>query len=578
VLIVAAVLTGGLLFLLREPPNASRAALSPLPTLIPVCLPLLGGDLALAEAGFVTNANGSATFSLRLQHQGADDLTRISFATAGWTLLAPAHGATVSGLLGDHQVSWNSAAGRMEFTPLFGGYNLGAVEHFSFTVQGFVPAQPMQLTVRKGENVLETHTIDLSNPACNRTPAPFSPLPTPTPTPVGGLILPTESQVARCVFEPPPGGAPAEPIIPLSAYSFSEPQVVLTHTAPIAIQQWLPDSKTLMIVREASVSQTVSVDLVNITTGVITQVVESRPYLMQPRWLDRNHTVFWREVGELSNSVPGYWEPGYQLRSLEPLSELRLSSSGNGPNVSHDVSPDGNKVVFMSLPGGTQPFIWNQEYKTLRSLPVDLAAWRYEKENFFYPFQPFNVNWHPSGNRVLFWDGVWVFLYDLTTNSGCEIDMYTLSPLYPSIREASWSPNGRYLLMKIALDPPYTSIRGPYGLLLILDSYTGETVQHSLDRPVSNFSWSSDNQTIAMKGLTGQRIGKFPSFGFYLLNVHSGEYRRILPEHETLGAMGEWLEWSPDGRSLVLQCMDAARGELGGIFDRICISHVSPVQ
>ena len=71
------------------------------------------------------------------------------------------------------------------------------------------------------------------------TPPPFSPLPTPTPTPQG-YTLPTRSLIDQCFFTPPPGGIPTEPIIPLSAYSFSPPQEIITHTAPIGIEQWLP--------------------------------------------------------------------------------------------------------------------------------------------------------------------------------------------------------------------------------------------------------------------------------------------------------------------------------------------------
>jgi hypothetical protein len=68
VLIIAAVLTGGLLLLLREPTNTSHAAFSPLPTITPVCLPLLGGDLSLTDAGYALNSDGSATLGLGLQN------------------------------------------------------------------------------------------------------------------------------------------------------------------------------------------------------------------------------------------------------------------------------------------------------------------------------------------------------------------------------------------------------------------------------------------------------------------------------------------------------------------------------
>ena len=542
--IIAIVLTGGLLLLLREPVDTSQAAHSPLPTLTPVCLPLLQGDLSLSHVGYVLD-DDTATLSLSLHNQDAVDLTRISFSDSSWTLLAPGHGVTVTGLLGDHLVSWDAPGGRLTYTPLFAGYSLGAVERFTFTVQGFVPSRPFQLTVRQGESVLETHVINLSAPACNRTPAPFSPLPTPTPTPVG-FTLPTGPVVPKCVFTPPPGGVPEEPVIPLSAYTFSPPQVVVTNTAPLGIQQWLPDSKTLLVTRHTGRGN--KLELINIETKVITQVLAPNRAIDSPRWLTTDQTVAWRELGSSGND-PGYW-----LRSFNPPAEKRLSSNGSGAGVPHDLSPDGKEFVFMSLPGGTQPLIWNQESKTLRALPVDLATWRYKNDPLFC-FLPFNVNWHPGGDKLLFWDGTWVFLYDLTTNSGCEIDIGELSPRLPSLHEAAWSPNGRYLLLKVAENPLYQAIRGPFDRVVVLDTYTGEAIQHSLGVPVRNLVWSPDNQTVAMIGETEQEIsiaqvGKVNSQGIYLLNIHSGESLHILPEYFVGGYPG--LTWSLDGTRLAL--------------------------
>ncbi len=507
---------------------------------------MLQGDLAITDAGYVLDGASGATISLGLRNDENIYLTRISFSAPGWIPVAPSHGAVVSGQLGDYLVSWYTPAGRLEFTPDFDGHWLGASDRFTFTVRGFVPTQTMQLTVRKGENLAETHTFDLSAPACNRTPAPFSPLPTPTPTPVG-FTLPTEPVVPKCVFTPPPGGAPDEPVIPLSAYTFSPPQVVATNTAPLGIQQWLPDGKTLLITR--FVDDGSVLEFLNTSTKEITRWIGPDSSFVAPRWLPEEQTAFGLELGSRHRVT----EPGLWLQSFDPPGRRRLSGSGStGGSITHDVSPGGKEFVFMSLPGGTQPLIWNQESKTLRALPVDLAAWRYENGPI-YMFQPFNVNWHPGGDKILFWDGTWVFLYNLITNSGCEINMGDLSPRLPSVHEAAWSPNGRYLLLKVAEDPPYTTLHGPFDRVMILDTYSGSAVQHSLGAPVWNLVWSSDNQTVAMIGETVQEIsipevGLVKSQGVYLLNIHNGDSLHVLPDYFVGGSPG--LAWSPDGMRL----------------------------
>jgi Tol biopolymer transport system component len=307
---------------------------------------------------------------------------------------------------------------------------------------------------------------------------------------------------------------------------------------------------------------------VNVSTGDITEIIEPRKYLREPRWLPTNRTVVWREMSSPQDDGSGYW-----LRSFDPPGERRLSGDATGWSITHDVAPDGTEFVFMSLPGGTRPFIWNQATKALRVLPGDLATWRYEK-HLGYPMQGFRPSWHPNGDQILFWDGTWVFLYDLTTNTGCEINLNSFDLVNNAVRAASWSPNGRYLLLQISQAPPFMSTAGPFDRMLVLDTDTGEAVKYALGNPVAHFSWAPDSQTVAVSGLTGENIGRFPAFGFYLLNVRSGEYQRILAEHVTLGGMGEWLAWSPDGKTLAFQCMNTPRDMVAGVFDRICTSQI----
>lgn len=356
----------------------------------------------------------------------------------------------------------------------------------------------------------------------------------PTSTPEGGVILPTEPVVAECIFGPPEGGMPPdEPIIPLDAYSFSEPQVVLTNTAPMGIQQWLPDSKTLLIIKHTDTGTTL--DSVNIHTQEIIRLAGPNPSIMLPKWLTQEQIMIWMEL----NSSKQGSVPGYQSISLNPPSTKRLSADGrSGGSITHDSSPDGREFIFMSLPGDTQPLIWNQESKTLRALPIDLVNWRYNKPGILYPLLPFNVYWHPAGDKVLFSDGTWVFLYDLKTDSGCELDMRSITGDNDSILRASWSPNGRYLLAQLTQDPPYTSIHGPYALVMILDTYTGNSIQYDLGTVVYSFSWPPDNQTVIIEEESDRKIDIFPLSIFYLFDIHSGEHTPILTEGTTLGATG----------------------------------------
>ena len=331
------------------------------------------------------------------------------------------------------------------------------------------------------------------------------------------------------------------------------------------------DNETLLITRRSLADQLVSVDLVNTTTGMVTQAIEPLKYLTEPRWLPMNDTVIWRSIGTLDNTVPGIWEPGYWARSFNPSWERQLSGRGNGASTAHDVSPDGKEFVFMSLPDGTQPLIWNQETHTLRDLPVDFAQWRYLK-GIAYPLRPFYPLWHPDGDKILFHDGTWIILYDLTTNIGCDVNLMESAGRNYYIRDAQWSPDGRYLLIKNSDSPRYTSTRGPVDMFLTLDTYTGEAVQHILGHSINSFSWAADNQTIAMVAKTEEEVNGIELFGFYLFNIYSSDTQRILPSFTA----GSGIKWSSDGLRLALKCRDSLPSlPPGDYLDLICISQVS---
>ena len=526
-----------------------------------ICLNKTAGQVRFDFYGYVQNDDGSTNLTFGVTNPRQRSIDAVGFKARSWSRVEPAEQSTYIGNLGAYTIDWvthNGTPNQAAFRFKSQGHEFrhGASDQFTITVNDFDPTKRITAWARLDNQRLEVqgrlseHDCDQTPPPPTPTPTltptpPFSPLPTPTPTPEGGVTLPTEPQVAQCVFGPPPGGMPPEePIIPLSAYSFSEPTLVMTNSHPIEIHQWLPDNETLLVQRHTGRGSVT--ELVNTQTQEKTLLIGPEQSFKNPRWLSQDSTLVWGAT-RTRNRGQGYW-----VHSFDPPGERRLTDEGGWRQ--HDISPNGEEFIFMSRPGGTRPFIWNQERKTLRALPVDLANWRY-KNGLIYPERPFSVNWHPGGDKILFWDGTWVFLYDLTTNSGCEIDprMLTKYFLYRYIHEASWSPNGRYLLLKNAEYPLYTSTYGPHDLILILDTYTGESIQYALGNSVYSFSWAPDNQTVAIVKRTDRHILMSDNsldyqIGIALFNIHTGMQQQVLPIYSTVTQQG--LVWSPDGTQL----------------------------
>ncbi|MEZ4664756.1 MAG: hypothetical protein R2911_45070 [Caldilineaceae bacterium] len=374
--------------------------------------------------------------------------------------------------------------------------------------------------------------------------------------------MPADPIVPKCVFEPPTESIPNEPIISLDSYIFTEPQVILTDTEPIGIGQWLLDNESLLIVQQNSAK------LLNPQIQEQVTIIESRQQFRTPIWLSENNTLVFAELYDAmtQSSTAGLW-----LQSMNPPLLKQLSNSV--ASSSFAPSPNGTELVFVALPGGTRPYIWNQRTKVLSALPIDLANWRYQKRplRLLRSFRPL---WSPSGNNILFHDGAWLFLYDRSQQVGCEIDIQqsSLNQFSNFVIQATWSPNGRYIAMKVSEEMPSN---GPFDQLIVLDTYTGEISGHILPQNYLTFSISSDNQTLAMLADSPKENN---TYGIYLYNMRSHEFQHILPDVETRGSIAQAIVWSPQGNKIAFQCTGLVSSNSDNLLDALCLSQVSTAQ
>ena len=222
--------------------------------------------------GYSRHDDGTTTLTYHITNNCAETVETIAIETGRWTRVAPTDGSRYTGKLGDYTTAWIGPVGDIltqgiRFNNASATYHSGVSDEFTITVRDFVSESPNTIRVVTKKSGINNYSFRwmLLDPTCENgvdptprpkptstptvtptatpTPVPtatqpFSPLPTPTPTPEGGVVLPTAPAVAACVFGPPAGGLPPEEaIIPLDAYSFSEPQLVLTTTAHIQIEQ-----------------------------------------------------------------------------------------------------------------------------------------------------------------------------------------------------------------------------------------------------------------------------------------------------------------------------------------------------
>ncbi len=400
-----------------------------------------------------------------------------------------------------------------------------------------------------------------------------------TPTPPGPPATPTvaPTPVPRCTFAARP--ASAEPGIPLQAYHFSEPQVVLTHTGAIGIASWLPDSQQLLITRDIPGTNRNSIDIFNVRTGELSTYAERDGDNGKPVWLQALRAVAYATFAEQHLELwISHGDPQQVERVVPDVWGLSLA-----------VEPDGRHLWYFSRSNVDRPQRLNAETGAIQALPLDLAPLRYPK--YPEPWQGvgrqsiFKMAWQPGGSQVVLYAQPWTFLLDTRTTQVCELDLGQAReegidiPLWAL--EAQWSPNGCYLAF-ITTDSTSAPIRRME--LTILDMETGErrTLSPGSDiepgrHYVHDIAWAPNGQQLMLLVPTETIQGR-PIQKLYLVDAQTGNSQQVLPDHIFGGgAIEGWqLAWSPNGQTLAVKCPAWLESEPTIVEDRICLMSVTP--
>ncbi|MFN8489720.1 MAG: hypothetical protein U0350_19200 [Caldilineaceae bacterium] len=551
----------------------------PTPTATPTpCLSQTQGCYTFDFLGYYTANDGTTRLVYRVTSKCSKGVSYLAFGTANWTPLKPPANQTFMGKLGAYNVRWTATNGdpgypSIKFDTSFNTYSLGKSDVFTLTIGNFNPTTSVQVQVKDGDGKVNA-TFTLNQPTCKVLPTPtptptrpFSPLPTPTPTPVGAL--PPQAVLPACKF---PGGAPP-PVHPLSSFTFGAPQVVITHTAPMGIAGWLPDNQTLLINRRESLNnQFNTIDIFNTQTHVLQTYARREHAPSVPVWIPTPGVVAYVDGHNLAGEL---W-----VSAGNPAQARLLAQNPYGPSLT--LVPDGHRLSF-TFPryGATVLYVWDATTSMLQNQPVDLARWRYAKFGPPRDLDSFVANWRPNGKQIAFTGGPWLFLWDTSTGTACQVDLGVRAYAPRLGANAQWSPDGRYLaLQTFAAD----SSSRTYNELTVLDLVTGELKSIVLPLPSINntvpymetFAWTPDSQTISLLGRVTMINGLGDLMGLHLVNIINQAFQRVLPDRvfETT-SNGLQLAWSPNGDKLAVQCLALAADQRNFKEDRICLL---PVQ
>lgn len=385
-----------------------------------------------------------------------------------------------------------------------------------------------------------------------------------TPTPAAPASTPTALPTSLPLCDFPAAAPPPESKKSIDNYIYSEPQVVLTHTAAIGIAGWLPDSQRVLITRDVPGQARQSIETFDVKRGELVQYTERYGFPTKPVWLPAEQGVAFADVTADNQTV---------IR-ISRGPDKSVEDIANGLASAYvTASPDGRQLLFFPEGGRERPATIeiDQTRQELFSfqLPLFSPEELHAVGQSFGP-DPYQTAWNPQGNRIAFYNDTGFYLTERTTGQICAIDLGrvidgTVTKWLRWAYYAQWSPNGRYVAMlTTAGDLPVS-----FSDLTILDAFTGETRSFQLETSiypsqyfVSDLAWNYNNRDLAIRAVVDAQDGVMYE-ALYLVDVVSGKQIRVAPNAKFAGGDWGWnLAWAQNGQALVTSCPTAIEGRL----------------
>jgi hypothetical protein len=396
--------------------------------------------------------------------------------------------------------------------------------------------------------------------------------PMPTPSPVGNRppnAPPFCKFTGETTFE-----TAVLPESLLDSFVFSEPTVVLTNAMAADILEWLPNSNQLLIARIDSDKPLRVIETWDAVTGEIRRLATQTFMGGRPIWVDSAGIVAYPETEILNQQTGEYrtnlWvsapESDEVTETIQDLREWNFSISDSGEIVRFSQTTDVLEPLPETMRGAFREIV----------IPTELATLLYEKYLWEVPegYRPkqFFVARSPDGRHLALYADPYLYLYDTSTQSLCEVVVGESTFRYPL--KVQWSPDGQTLAMLTTDTPSSALVESPE--IIVLNITSGEQKQLRLEGDPIGIAWGPDSRYLLVLSLLDSKQWR-PVYKLFLIDTWTGKARLLFPEQVWGGGgsvRGPEIAWSPSGQEIVMKCPDWRPNNEGVVEDRLCLSHV----
>lgn len=363
--------------------------------------------------------------------------------------------------------------------------------------------------------------------------------PLPSPTGVAGKPLPQCTSSLSSVL------AGQNDVSGVGSYIFAEPELVLTNDLSLRIVKWL-SNEDVLVLKSLKPGRTLeSIEILNINSGESVKLADGR-FADVPVWNPAQKGIAYLQYNEDGKRWDLIWQEITRGKASRLESNVRLPilllDSGKGAMA---YSTSQRKLV------GKQFLPTGEEMKWL------------DFENYDAPIPtPYEWLYKTAISPDTRWQAVYNIDHFLLYNSiNNKIKEFTLGKWQNEYRwalDARWAPDGDLLAVRATAG----RLPNPYSFLLIVDAENECMWEVPVSRPfnISHLAWSPGGRYLLLSGEVGTTQTGYPQIEYRLLDLATGQERKVNLWDAEMG--GVYFDWSPDGKTVIINCATPERGAL----------------
>ncbi len=362
----------------------------------------------------------------------------------------------------------------------------------------------------------------------------------------------TTTEISWCTFDAQ--AVPAQAILPLDAYTFAEPRIVLTSTTEVALLQWISGTQSLLL-RSHPVSDSPKrvIETFNPQTGERRRYVEAQLTSFEPVWLDTDQSVLFVE------RLP---DGKQMLRLSHGIDQPVIDLATDIPSGAIVVDAVHQQIVRLNRTAVQQLQTVDVSYsdptltaQTLGLATLDLSG------------RP-GMDLNPAGTHIAIYSYEGFYIQDRATGQICRLDLGQVGTDKRQGFWPRWSDDDRYM----ALITTYGIREGDMlriSELMIIDMATGEKRGIDFDgRYVYSSYWLPDTYTFLIT-VADENEPNSGLKNLYLVDAVAGKVKDILPDHRfSTNNLG--IQWTTNEKNIFVSCGQFASKQSESDEWRIC--------